>query len=43
MIRQQWQNALGQFPARKLPLQTQILVTEDLPGFTREHVRYQSG
>jgi len=41
LIRQQWQNVLGRFPTRKPPLKTEILATEELPAFTRQHVRYQ--
>jgi len=37
----QWQDAIGHFPARKAPLETKILSTEELPDFFRQHVQYQ--
>lgn len=40
-IRQQWLDFLGPFPTRKPPLKTEILNTEKLPDFMRQHVRYQ--
>lgn len=40
IIRKQWLGFLGPFPARP-PLKTQILETEKLPAFTRQHLQYQ--
>jgi hypothetical protein len=40
-IRQQWLDFLGPLPTRKPSLKTEILNTENLPTFTRQHVRYQ--
>lgn len=36
-----WRQVLGPWPAEKVPLQPEILATEELAGFTRQHVRYQ--
>jgi dienelactone hydrolase len=36
-----WQQVLGPWPSEKVPLQPEILATEELPTFTRQHVRYQ--
>lgn len=41
VLRKSWLEVLGDFPARKPPLKTEILNTERLPNFTRQHVRYQ--
>jgi hypothetical protein len=37
----QWKEVLGPMPKRKAPLLTEILATEEQPGFTRQHIRYQ--
>jgi dienelactone hydrolase len=39
--RNEWLEVLGGLPARKISLNTEILNTENVPGFTRQHVRYQ--
>jgi hypothetical protein len=36
-----WRDVLGPWPGAKTPLQPEILATEELPEFTRQHVRYQ--
>jgi Dienelactone hydrolase family len=36
-----WQQVLGEFPKVKPPLKTQVLATEQLPGFSRQWVKYQ--
>ena len=36
-----WQRCLGEFPKRRAPLKTEYLSREELPGYTRELVRYQ--
>ena len=36
-----WRDYLGEFPKERAALKTQVLVTEDLPDFTRQHVKYQ--
>lgn len=36
-----WREILGPWPSEKVSLQPEILATEELPGFTRQHVRYQ--
>jgi len=41
VIRRQWLDVLGPLPAKKSALKTEILNTEHLPGFSRQHVRYQ--
>jgi len=41
VLRREWLAVLGGLPARKPPLKTEILNTEHLPEFTRQHVRYQ--
>jgi len=41
VLKQQWQNFMGEFPKRKAPLKTEVLAKEDFPEFTREHVEYQ--
>ena len=40
-LRQRWQGLLGEFPAVRVPLKTEVLTTEELPDFTRQHVKYQ--
>jgi dienelactone hydrolase len=40
-LRGQWQAVLGEFPKVKAPLKAEVSATEDLPGFTRQYVRYQ--
>ena len=40
-LRQRWQGLLGDFPAERVPLRTEVLGTEELPDFTRQHVKYQ--
>jgi len=41
VLRKEWLKVLGDLPTRKVPLKTEILNTEHLPDFTRQHVRYQ--
>ena len=41
VLKKQWLAVLGDLPARKPKLKTEILNTEHLPGFTRQHLRYQ--
>lgn len=41
MLKTNWQDILGQFPKDKPPLSTEVISTEQLPGFTRQHIRYQ--
>jgi dienelactone hydrolase len=36
-----WQEFMGVFPSQKAPLKSEFLVREELPGFTRQLVRYQ--
>ena len=36
-----WRQQLGPLPAAKVALDTEILSTEELPDFTRQHVRYR--
>ncbi len=41
-IRSNWLAALGtDLPTKSIPLKTEFLEKEDLPAFTRQHVRYQ--
>jgi hypothetical protein len=40
-LRQQWLAHLGPLPATRPALKAEVLATEDLPGFVRQHVRYQ--
>jgi len=40
-LRRSWEEFLGVFPKEKAPLEAQVLAREDLPTFTREHVKYQ--
>jgi len=40
-LKNRWQSFLGKFPATRAPLKTEVLVTEDLAGFTRQFIRYQ--
>ena len=40
-LEQVWRKFLGPYPERKAELKTKVLVTEDLPQFTRRHVTYQ--
>ena len=42
ILKEQWRAVLGDLPARKPKLKTEILNTEDLAGFTRQHLRYQA-
>jgi dienelactone hydrolase len=41
VLRKEWLAVLGDLPARKPPLKSEILNAEHLPGFTRQYVRYQ--
>ena len=41
VLRKEWLEVLGSLPACKPRLKTEILNTEHLPGFTRQHLRYQ--
>ena len=41
VLKKGWLDVLGDWPARKAKLKTEILNTEHLPGFMRQHVRYQ--
>ncbi|MCW5551943.1 MAG: prolyl oligopeptidase family serine peptidase [Verrucomicrobiae bacterium] len=41
VLRTEWLKILGEFPKKKAPLKTEILETEHLPEFTRQHLRYQ--
>lgn len=36
-----WQAFLGPMPKERAPLKAKVLASEDLPGFTRQHVTYQ--
>lgn len=36
-----WRQRLGPLPAEKVPLDPEVLSTEELPDFTRQHVRYR--
>ncbi len=40
-LRQQWRSVLGPLPESKPPLKTEVLATEELAGFSRQHVQYQ--
>jgi len=40
-LRREWQTVLGGFPKSKPPLKAVSLGREALPGFTREHFKYQ--
>ncbi|HEY3325447.1 MAG TPA: dienelactone hydrolase family protein [Planctomycetota bacterium] len=40
-LRAAWEKVLGPLPKTKAPLNAQVLATEDLPEFTRQHVTYQ--
>jgi hypothetical protein len=40
-IRAEWQAFLGEFPKERAPLKAEVLATETLPEFTRQHVKYQ--
>lgn len=41
VLRKEWLKVLGDLPTRKVLLKAEILNTEHLPDFTRQHVRYQ--
>jgi dienelactone hydrolase len=41
VIRQQWSDVLGALPRKRPPLATEVLATESIEDFTRQHVRYQ--
>lgn len=41
VLKGNWQKFMGEFPRQRAPLKTEILSTERLSGFAREHVRYQ--
>lgn len=36
-----WRGVLGPWPAEKAPLQPEVLATEELDRFTRQHIRYE--
>lgn len=40
VIRNRWQSFLGEWPREKAPLRTKVIATEELEGFTRQHVTY---
>jgi dienelactone hydrolase len=40
-LRKQWVEFMGGLPKTKAPLKAEFLENEDLPGFTRQYVRYQ--
>jgi dienelactone hydrolase len=40
-LRRRWLAVMGEFTSVKAPLKTEILSTENLPGFTRQRVKYQ--
>ena len=40
-IHAEWQAFLGEFPQERVPLKAEVLATETLPDFTRQHVKYQ--
>jgi hypothetical protein len=40
-LRERWQARLGRFPVDRAELKLEVVATEELPGFTRQHVRYQ--
>ncbi len=41
LIGKRWLNLMGEFPTNRTALRTEVLETETLPGFTRQHVKYQ--
>ncbi len=41
LIRKRWSSLIGEFPTHRTPLRTEVIETEKLPGFTRQHVKYQ--
>lgn len=41
VLRQKWFEVLGGLPTRKPSLKTEMLATEQLPDFSRQHARYQ--
>jgi len=41
LIHAEWQAFVGKFPAEKAPLQSEVIATENLAGYTRQHVKYQ--
>ncbi|NBR85549.1 MAG: dienelactone hydrolase [Verrucomicrobia bacterium] len=40
-LRAEWQAFLGEFSQERVPLKAEVLATETLPDFTRQHVKYQ--
>ena len=40
-LREEWQAFLGEFPRERAPLKVEVLATETLAEFTRQHVKYQ--
>lgn len=40
-IEARWKAFLGELPAGKVPLETEVLQTEELPSFSRKRVRYR--
>lgn len=41
VMRAEWQTFLGDFPKERAPLKVEVLATETLAEFTRQHVKYQ--
>jgi dienelactone hydrolase len=41
ILKRNWLKFMGDFPKKRAPLKAQFLEKEDLPGFTRQHVKYQ--
>lgn len=41
VIKRDWLKFMGEFPKKRAPLRTEFLENENLPGFTRQHVKYQ--
>lgn len=42
LLKQQWLDILGGLPKSKPPLKATTLATENLPAFTRQHMKYQT-
>jgi len=40
-LKKKWLLVMGELPSKKAPLKAQVLATEDLPDFKRQHVQYQ--
>jgi dienelactone hydrolase len=41
VLKREWLKFMGEFPKQRAPLKTEFLEKEDLPDFTRQHVKYQ--